>query len=124
MKIALFCSLFFCSCFCSGQVNDKSSKKTDSIAQKVIHYFALKQPDSVYQLTGKAFREQITAENFTAITTSKIFPLTDFKLVKYISTANGINKYRVEGTPTLQLLVGLDTDDKISTLLVQEFVPD
>jgi hypothetical protein len=122
MKVLLIYTLLvFFGTAASGQ---EPSKKTDSIARKVIGFLRAKQPDSVYMLTGKAFRDKITAENFSSITTTKIFPLTDFKTVKYISTTQNINKYRVEGTPALQLLVGLDADDKINTLLIQEFIPE
>lgn len=125
MKFILICTLLLCEMAVPAQSPQQGpSRKTDSIALKVISFLKAKQPDSVYLLTGKAFREKITAENFNSITNSKIFPLTDFKNVKYISSTQGINKYRVEGTPALQLLIGLDADDKIDTLLIQEFIPD
>ena len=108
----------------SGQIQQGPSKKLDSVSQKVISFFKNKQPDSVYALTGKSFREKITAENFNAITTTKIFSTTDFQNVKYVSTRQGMNKYRIEGNPPLQLLVGLDADNKIQTLLIQQFVVD
>ncbi len=101
-----------------------SSKKADSISAKVIHYLKNKQADSIYAMTGKTFREKITAENFGAIMKDKIFPLNNFERIKYISTKETINKYRIDTTPPLQMLIGLDADDKIQVFLIQEYTPD
>lgn len=124
MKSFILLAALFSPFLTTAQVKQIPPKKLDSVAQKVIAYFKVKQPDSIYAMTGKAFRDKITPENFSSITTTKILPLTDFKNVKFISSIQGISKYKVEGNPTLQLLIGLDVDDKIQTLLVQEYIPD
>jgi hypothetical protein len=95
--------------------------KTDSIAQKVILFMQQKQPDSVYALAGKSFREKITAENFNSISRDQILQLTDFKDVSYVGSAEGVNIYKITGEPVLRLLVGLDAENKIETLLVQPY---
>lgn len=123
IMLNIFVVVFFIGT-ASGQIQQGPSKKLDSVSLKVISFLKSKQPDSVYALTGKAFREKITSENFNSITTNQIFPLTDFQNVKYVSTSQGINKYRIEGSPVLQLLIGLDVDDKIQTLLIQEYTGD
>lgn len=123
-----FVKLTIVACFLSvaaiAQVKTVPSKQLDSVAAKVIHYFQQKQPDSVYLMTGKSFREKITSENFTSITTTKIFPVNDFSKVSFVSNDGGVSKYKVAGTPDLQLLIGLDADDKIETLLVQQYSGD
>lgn len=95
--------------------------KLDSVSALVISYLKARQADSVYSMTGKAFRDQLTREKFMEISSSQIFPLNDFSDVTFHSNSLGINKYRVEGTPPLQLLVSIDKDDKIETLLIQGF---
>lgn len=47
--------------------------------------------------------------------------MNNFQNVTYISTTNGVNKYKVAGTPDLQLLIGLDEKNKLETLLIQPF---
>jgi len=106
----------------NAQSMDASGKRTDSIAKKVIQFFKIKQPDSVYAMTGKAFREKITAENFAAITTTQILPMNNFEKVSFMNHTEGINKYKVDGTPPLQLMISLDIENKIETLLVQPYV--
>lgn len=124
MKYIFLAAFAFFSGHIMAQSQNIPSKELDSVGQKVILYFKNKQPDSVYLMTGKDFRDKITAENFNSITTTQIFPLNDFENVKYVSYAQGISKYKVEGTPVLQLLIGLDATGKISTLLIQQYAGD
>lgn len=122
MKAVIFVIVsFFALQHVSAQAVQVPPKKLDSISAKVIGFFKSKQTDSIYAMTGKAFREKITQENFNSISTSQIFPLTNFEDVKFVGTQQGVNKYRVAGNPVLQLLIGLDVDDKIQTLLIQPY---
>ncbi len=104
-----------------SQTNTSGQTTLDSISKVVIHYLQAKQADSVYALAGQNFKSHITQESFKSISETQIFPLNDFQNVTYISTTNGINKYKVAGTPDLQLLIGLDNENKIETLLIQPF---
>jgi hypothetical protein len=107
-----------------AEAQQGGSKKTDVLSAKVIGLLKNNQADSIYAMTGKAFREKITAENFNSILTGKIFPATKFESVEFISSKEGINKYRIKATPPLQLLLGFDSDDKIQVFSIQEYVPD
>lgn len=107
--------------FSHAQIQDASAKKIDIAAQKIIRYLQHKQPDSIYAMAGISFRNKITQENFHAITMDQILPVNDFSNVAFVSYAKGINKYRVEGVPALQLMIGLDLQDKVETLLIQPY---
>jgi hypothetical protein len=102
-----------------SQTNSSNQTTLDSIAKVVIHYLQAKQADSIYALAGDRFKSQLTAENFKSISEKQVFPLNDFQHVTYVSTTNGINTYKVAGTPDLQLLIGLDDKNKLETLLVK-----
>lgn len=104
-----------------SQTNNAYQNTLDSVSKVVIHYFQAKQPDSIYALAGEKFKSQLTAENFKSVSETQIFPLNDFQHVTYISTTNGMNKYKVDGSPDLQLLISLDKDNKVETLLIQPF---
>lgn len=121
MRIAII--LMFIIAGFSTKAQVKVPPALDSVAARVIHYLQQQQPDSIYRMTGKAFQEKITAENFNSISTTKIFPLNDFKNVTFEKFESGISKYQVEGEPRLQLLIGLDDEKKIQTLLVQQYMP-
>ena len=105
--------------FC--QTNNAHQATLDSISKVVIHYLQSKQADSIYAIAGKNFKSHMSAENFKSVAENQVFPLNDFKNTVYIETTNGINKYKVPGTPDLRLLVGLDNENKLETLLIQPF---
>jgi len=104
-----------------SQVNNPSQTILDSISSIVIHYMKAKQADSIYALAGEVFRSKISAADFKSIADTQVFPLNDFKNVTYVHTANGISKYKVAGTPDLQLLIGLDKENKLETFLIQPY---
>ena len=104
-----------------AQTDSSSHTKLDSISTIVIHYMQAKQPDSIYSLAGENFKAHLSQESFKSVCENQVFPLNDFNNVTYITTLNGVSKYKVAGTPELQLLVGLDKDDKLETLLIQPF---
>jgi hypothetical protein len=116
---AIMAILFAHTCF--SQTITANQTTLDSISKVVIHYFQAKQPDSIYALAGANFKSHITQENFKSISETQLFPLNNFHDVNYISTTNGINKYKISGTPDFQLLIGLDAENKLETLLIQPF---
>lgn len=101
-----------------------AQSKTNSIGSVVIHYLENHQADSIYVLTGQAFKDRISKENFKNISENQLFSINDFKTVTFIKMQNGINKYKIKGTPELQLLVGLDAQNKIQTLQIQPYRED
>jgi hypothetical protein len=106
---------------CFSQTNNASQTTLDSISKIVIHYLQVKQTDSIYALAGENFKSKITLENFKSVAENQVFPLNNFGNVTYINTTNGINKYKVAGTPDLQLLISLDKENKLETFLIQPF---
>ena len=104
-----------------SQTNNTYQTTLDSISKIVIHYMQAKQAGSIYALAGEDFKSHLSAEDFKSISENKVFPLNDFQHVTYVSTTNGINKYKVAGSPDLQLLISLDKENKLETLLIQPF---
>ena len=104
-----------------SQVNNSNQSTLNSVSKIVIHYLQTKQSDSIYALAGESFKSQLSAENFRSISQNQVFPLNNFSNTTYVNTTNGINKYKVSGTPDLQLLIGLDKENKLQTLLIQPF---
>ncbi len=104
-----------------SQVNIANQNTLDSISKIVIHYLQDKEADSLYSLAGEHFKGQLTAENFKSIANNQVFPLNDFQKVTFISTENGVNSYKVDGTPALKLLISLDEKNKLETFLIKPF---
>jgi hypothetical protein len=104
-----------------SQTNNSTTSTLDSISKLVIHYLQAKQPDSIYAMAGEKFRGQLKQEDFKTISTTQVFPLNDFQHITFVGSENGINKYKVAGTPDLQLLIGLDATNKLETFLIKTF---
>jgi hypothetical protein len=104
-----------------SQTTNTNQTTLDSISTVVIHYMQTKQADSIYALAGERFTDQLTAEDFKSIAENQVFPLNDFQHVTFVSTTNGVNKYKVTGTPDLQMLIGIDSKNKLETFLIQPF---
>ncbi|HVZ96660.1 MAG TPA: hypothetical protein VG847_07280 [Chitinophagaceae bacterium] len=104
-----------------SQTNNVNQKILDSVSRKAIYYLQQKQTDSLYSIGGKRFKEQLSQEDFKNIMEGRVFPLNDFKNVAFVKTDHAINKYKVDGSPELQLLIGLDRDNKLETFLIQPF---
>ncbi len=122
MKKTAFTILSICVMHaCFSQTNTAYQTTLDSISKIVIHYFQTRQADSVYALAGDNFKNHITADDFKSISETQVFPLNDFQNVTFVNTTNGVNKYKVAGSPDLQLLISLDAQNKLETLLLQPY---
>ena len=106
---------------CLAQNTTSAQRILDSVSQKAIYYLQQKQSDSIYAMAGENFRSHLSHEDFKQISMNQVFPLNDFKNVAFVKTVEGINKYKVDGSPELQLLIGLDKDNKLETFLIQAF---
>ncbi len=104
-----------------SQTANSYQNTLDSVSKVVIHYLQAKQADSIYALAGENFKSHLSAENFKSVAENQVFKINDFANTSYINTTNGINKYKVSGTPELQLLIGLDKQNKLETFLIQPF---
>ena len=120
-KVAFTIITIFIMNACLCQTNNAYQTSLDSVSKIVIHYLQTKQSDSIYALAGEGFKSQLSAENFNSVAQGQVFPLNDFSNTTFINTTNGINKYKVAGNPVLQLLIGLDKQNKLETLLIQPF---
>ena len=120
-KPAFTIAALFIMINCFTQSNNASQSMLDSVSHAVIHHFQVKQPDSIYAMAGEKFKAKVTLEYFRSICTNQLFPINNFQDVTFVKTDNNINKYKVAGSPELQLLIGLDNDNKIETLLLQPY---
>jgi len=108
---------------CNSQPSQQ--QKVDSVCTLVKQYFNAKDVDKLYALTGDAFKKQLPAETFKQVCNNNLFPLGEMKEAVYEKQVNGVSKYKaVFATVNLNLLLSLDKDDKIETLLLQPYTDD
>jgi CubicO group peptidase (beta-lactamase class C family) len=97
--------------------------KTDSVFVLVKKFFNAKQADSIYALTGTNFRHAVSEGQFRSLSQQQLFPLNEIKGSTVISFVNNkVSTYKlVFPSVTLQLLMSLDTENKIELFLFQPY---
>ena len=77
--------------------------KADSVAQKLLQFFAVKQADSAYTLAGASFKKALPYSKWVDVCEKQLYGLLPFKNVEFKRSKNGANKYKMEGVVPLQL---------------------
>jgi putative CocE/NonD family hydrolase len=103
----------------------QKEKSTDSIAQKVIVYLNNNEPDNIYNLLNDDFKKKLPYNTFKSISQNQIVPLTPFYNIILKQSKDGVNKYKAESkNGEFQLLIGLDSINKIRTLSINPYSSD
>ena len=116
---AIILSLCFSVFSATLFAQDKQQEKIDSVCLLVKKYWAAKDADKIYSMTGDLFQQQLTQENFRDICTGKLFPLGEMTTT-FESFTDGINKYKAvfsANTSNWSFYLSLDSQDKIKTFL-------
>ena len=123
MKNILLLVLFLESGFRSSA--QFQQQKSDSVCLLIKKYFNETNVEQLYALCGKDFQKQLTLEALRLVCHNNLFPLGMIKEAIFESSANGLYKYKtVFTTVNLNLLLGIDNEDKIETLLFQPYKKD
>lgn len=123
-KFVLYVLLVLLSQHALGQLQADAQAKTNRMAHRVIQYLNRKQPDSIYAMAGTMFRQQISPGNWNTLAEKQLYPLLPFKEPVLISSENNVSTYKLGEAASYQLLVGLDSADKLQTLLLQPYAEE
>lgn len=97
----------------------------DSVVQLIRKYFNEKSSADLYGLTGSAFQKAVPAEQFAAISATNLFPLGEMPAPQFISTVNGVAKYKVDfAAATLGMYLSLDSGNKLQGFLFKPYVDE
>lgn len=117
----LLAILFFAAACTNAQTPATPQEiKTDIIAHKAIRLLNTHQADSVYNLAGEAFKQQISLTLWRQVCQTQLVNLLPVTNLTFKGSYNNINKYKLEGKVTLTLNISLDSFDKIADF---SFVP-
>jgi len=126
MKL-IFTICFFCCVFIDVQAQQPTSAqeiKTDSVAKKLLQYFAQKKADSAYTLAGEAFKKALPYDTWMAVCEKQLYGLMPFSNVSFLRSKNSVSKYKMDGLAPLQLLISLDSLGKFQVFAIQPFQDD
>ena len=119
-KLFLLTELLFLGSLLVAQPGQQ--QKIDSVCALIKIYFNAKNPEKIYDLTGEAFRKEISAEVFQHIFQQNLLPLGELKNTAFENHKDGVSSYKADfGTIALSLLVSLDEKDKIKLFLFKPY---
>jgi CubicO group peptidase (beta-lactamase class C family) len=99
-----------------------AQERNDAMYKLVEKHFNQRNGDSLYALTNDAFQKQISHELFMNILNGQLFPLGNMQQSGFLNIKNGVSFYKVNfANATLQMLVGVDSSNKMSTFAVQPY---
>lgn len=106
----------------TGFSQDIQKEKNEAMKNKVVHYFNIKNSDSLYSLAGALFKKQIPAEKFKAIGENNLFPLGEIKSAEFEKFEKGLSKYKVTtDVAILSMFISLDSAGLLETFLFQPY---
>lgn len=119
----VFALLPFFSTF--AQEQDNGQQINQAVFNKIEYHFNLQETDSIYALTGTKFRQSLSLQAFQTILVQQLYPLGQIRSAAMKSFEDGVGIYRLDfQTTPLQVVLALDSDRKIETLLFQPYPGD
>ena len=114
--------------FCFVLVNSttaqsRQQQKVDSAFVLVKKYFNIKNADAIYNMAGENFLKELSINAFNEVANKQLFPLGQIKessLVSFVNNSVATYKLKFDSI-LLQLLISLDTRDKLELLLFQPY---
>lgn len=102
-----------------------SQAKIDSIKNLVEKAFNERNPTKLYELTGEGFRKQVSEAQLKQVSAMLNNQLGNWKTSEFQKTTDGVAFYKAIFEKANQnFFLGLDKNDKISTLLFQPYKGD
>jgi CubicO group peptidase (beta-lactamase class C family) len=98
-------------------------KEVDEQAQLIKKYFNTKQVDSLYALMAPSFKKMVTKEALEQGMITQLAPYGIITKYDFISSKNGVNKYKTKMLAGLELqtLVGIDSTGLVNTFAMQPY---
>ena len=110
-----------------ARAQSRQQQKVDSVFQQVKKYFNQKNADAIYNMAGADFQKELSISAFSDVANKQLFPLGKIRkssLVSFVNNSTAIYKLKFDAI-TLQLLINLDSRDKLALFLFQSYAePD
>lgn len=107
----------------SASAQSRQQQKVDSVFEQVKKYFNQKNSDAIYNMAGADFQKELSIDAFAQVTQKQLFPfgkINQSSLISFVNNSVATYKLKLDSI-TLQLMVSLDTRDKLQLFLFQEY---
>ncbi|MEO7308800.1 MAG: serine hydrolase domain-containing protein [Chitinophagaceae bacterium] len=125
MKTVTFLSVLLSGFWSTAQITTLE-KKTDTVAQLVKKLYDEQKTDSIYLLTDTSFRKKVKLSVLQNVLSQQLYPLGIISKMEFERSKADVNIYKAYMAPSavMNLLVGLNTYGKITTLSFQPYKPE
>lgn len=126
MRLTPVSSILFISLIISMQpvrAQSRQQQKVDSVFLQVKKYFNQKNADAIYNMAGADFQKELSISAFSDVANKQLFPLGEIRessLVSFVNNSTATYKLKFDAI-TLQLLINLDSRDKLALFLFQSY---
>ncbi len=107
----------------SASAQSRQQQKVDSVFEQVKKYFNQKNSDAIYNMAGADFQKELSIDAFAQVTQKQLFLLgkiNESSLISFVN--NNVASYKLKlDSITLQLMMSLDSRDKLQLFLFQQY---
>ncbi|MFB2120262.1 serine hydrolase domain-containing protein [Parapedobacter sp. 2B3] len=108
-----------------AQEENRDQQINQAVFNKIEYHFNLQETDSIYALAGPKFKQSLSLQAFQTVMAQQLYPLGQIQSaeLKSYDKGTGIYKLNFLSTP-LQVVLALDSSNRIETFLFQPFAGD
>lgn len=105
-----------------AQTEENKQQINQAVFNKIEYHFNSQETDSIYALAGEKFRSSLSLQAFQTVMTQQMYPLGRIQSAELENYEKGVGTYKLNFISTpLQLILGVDSLDKIETFLFQPY---
>ena len=108
-----------------SQEENRDQQINQAVFNKIEYHFNLQETDSIYALAGPRFKQSLSLQAFQTVMSQQLYPLGQIQSAELKSFENGTGIYKLDFLSTpLQVVLGLDSLNRIATFLFQPYAGD
>lgn len=108
-----------------SQEENRGQQINQAVFNKIEYHFNSQETDSIYALAGPRFKQSLSLQAFQTVMTQQLYTLGQIQSAELKSYDNGTGIYKLNFLSTpLQVVLGLDSLNRIETFLFQPYAGD
>ncbi|RQP17147.1 MAG: hypothetical protein EAS52_09675, partial [Parapedobacter sp.] len=108
-----------------AQEEDTPRRINQAVFNKIEYHFNQQETDSIYALGSSKFKQSLSLQAFQTVMSQQLYPLGQIQSAELKTFEKGTGTYKLNFISTpLQLVLGLDSLNKIDVFLFQPYAGD
>ncbi len=125
IKNRIACALLLLPTFSAIAQEASEQRINQAVFNKIEYHFNLQETDSIYALAGDKFKQSLSLQAFQTVMAQQLYPLGQIQRAELKGYEDGVATYKLDFLSSpLQVVLGLDSLNKVETLLFQPYAGD